>query len=166
MLINTLIDPVETSKNQGTVELNPSLILFWISPCHFWIWLTLQMVLMLWSFSGLMTETKEAWDSEMIQKGVGDGGLEWVQVSRPSLGSWLGSKSLDRSVDEMSTGVQPEDRLDFDDHRACGRKSTREVFGIRNNHPAYSTLHAKLACQKLVIPSLSFSWAAHTPVFV
>lgn len=67
-LINTLIDTLETSRRQGIVELGLSLILFRRSRCNFWIWLTLQMVLMLWRFSGLRTETKEEGDSQMIQR--------------------------------------------------------------------------------------------------
>lgn len=62
---------------------------------------------------------------------------------RLSLGSWLGSKSLERSADEISAGVEPKGQtLMITGH--VGEKSAGKVFTEKNNHPAYSTLHSQL----------------------
>ena len=75
--------------------------------------------------------------------------------SRLSLGSWLGSKNLERSADEISGGVQPERQtLMITGH--VGEKSAGEVFREKNNHPAYSTLHSQLTCWTLVGDSRPF----------
>ena len=70
----------------------------------------------------------------------GDCVLEWVQVSKPSLGSRLHLKSLKRSAEEISTSIQLEGQA-FTITRPVEEKSAEE-FEEKKHRPAYSMLHA------------------------
>lgn len=65
--------------------------------------------------------------------------LEWVHVSRTSLGSRLDSKSLERSADGLSASAQPAGQT-FVIMRHVEGQCAGEVFREKTPHPAGSLL--------------------------